>query len=118
FFDRLSDLYLNETMTTILFDGMKPEAEREPKRVAAAKATLDTQYKLMNEHFAKTGPWVIGDEFTMGDCAAAPCLFYLRTFYPYTEHKNVEAYWNRLAERASVKKAIDEAMPYLKKMGM
>jgi glutathione S-transferase len=117
FFDRLSDLYLNDPMQTILFDGMKPEADREPKRVAAAKKTLDIQLGMMDQGVGKTSPWILGEHFTMADCAAAPVLFYLRTVHPFTQHKNVEAYWNRVSERPSVKAAFEAAMPYLRQIG-
>jgi glutathione S-transferase len=117
FLDRMADLYMNETMTTILFDGMKPEAEREPKRVAAAKATLDINYPLMDKNLESAkGPWLLGEHFSLADCSAAPCLFYLRQVHPYTQFKNIEAYWNRVSERPSVKQRIDAAMPYLAKM--
>jgi glutathione S-transferase len=117
FMDRMSDLYLNETMTTILFDGMKPQEEREPKRVAAAKERLDINYPLIDSRLEKDkGQWLVGDQFTMADCSLAPCLFYLRQVYPFTQYKNIEAYWNRVSERPTVKARFDEAMPYLAKM--
>ena len=117
FFDRISDLYLNNPMQTIFFDGLKPEGDREPKRVAKAKETVLTSLGLMDQHFAKKGPWTMGDSFTMADCAAAPALFYLRGMVPYADtHKHVEAYWNRLTERPSVKHAIGLAMPYITAM--
>lgn len=117
FIDRMSDLYLNDTMQTILFDGMKPEGEREPKRVAKAKATLDINLPLIDANLGRSGKWATGDEFSMADCSMAPCLFYLRTVHPYASFKNIDAYWNRLTERPSVKRVIGEAMPYLQKMG-
>ncbi len=117
FIDRMADLYLNETMTTILFDGMKPAGEKEPGRVAKAKATLDTHYPLIDANFGKS-KWAVGDEFSMADCALAGPLFYLRKVHPYASFKNIDAYWNRLNERPSVKRAIGEALPYLQKMGM
>jgi glutathione S-transferase len=116
FMDRVADLYLNDQMTTILFDGMKPEAEREPKRVAAAKARLDTNYPLLDQQLSKTSKWALGDEFTMADCSLAPSLFYLRNVHPFSSFKNIDSYWNRVSERPSVKHAIGEAMPYLQKM--
>jgi len=113
FLDRCADLYLNETMTTILFDGRKPEADREPKRVAAAKERLDVNYPLIDAQLGRTTKWALGDDFTIADCSLAPCLFYLRTIYPYSSFANIEAYWSRLSERPSVKKTIAEVLPYL-----
>jgi glutathione S-transferase len=118
FMDRMSDLYLNDTMTTILFDSMKPEAEKEPKRVAAAKATLDTNYPLLDVGLGRSGKWALNEDFTIADCALAPCLFYLRKVHPFTQFKNIDAYFNRVSERPSVKATFAEAIPYLQKMGM
>src|SRR5262245_33415841 len=36
FLDRVADNYVNDPFRTIFFDTRKPEAEREPKRVASA----------------------------------------------------------------------------------
>jgi len=33
--------------------------------------------------------------------------------YPFTKHKNVVAYMNRLAERPSFQRVLQEAAPYL-----
>jgi glutathione S-transferase len=117
FMDRVADLYLNEPMLTILFDGMKPEADREPKRVAASRERLDINLPLLDAQLSKTNKWALGDSFTLADCSLAPCLFYLRNIHPYAQFKNIEAYWSRLSERPSVKKAIGDALPYLQKMG-
>jgi len=98
FFERLSDLYLHDPLQTVLFDGRKPEAEREPRRVAAAKT------------------WTLGESFSVADCSAAPALGYLRMIYPFDKHPNVVSYAGRLAERPSYRKVHDEAAPFLAKM--
>jgi glutathione S-transferase len=112
FYDRLFDLYINDPMTTIFFDGTKPEAAREPGRVAAAKAKLDTLYPQLDKHFAGR-TWAVGDTFTMADCAAAPTLIYAKMVYPYESHRNLVAYAGRLAERPSVARVLSEAAPYM-----
>lgn len=112
--DRVFDLYVNDPMQKIFFDGRKPEAEREPLAVKAAKATLDKAYALLDERLAGR-TWAIGDTFTIADCAAAPALAYARMVYPF-EHKNLAAYAARLAERPSVARVREEAAPMLKAM--
>ena len=52
----------------------------------------------------------------MADCAAAPCLAYLRRVYPYEQHKHLSAYAARLMERPSFARVLKEAEPYLAKM--
>lgn len=115
FYDRLFDLYVNEPVTTLIFDSMKPAAEKEPKRVEAAKTRLDQAFAMFDRHFEKK-TWTLGDDFTMADCAAAPALAYARMVHPYDQHKNLSAYFGRLAERPSVAKTLAEAQPYLAKM--
>jgi len=112
FYDRLSDLYVMEPMLRIFFDGRKPEAEREPRRVAEAKATLDLTLGMFDKHFAKN-TWALGDTFSMGDCALAPALGYLRMVYPYEAHANLKSYFGRVSERPSFQKVMAELAPHL-----
>jgi glutathione S-transferase len=126
FLDRQFDLHFNETMRAIMFDGRSAAAERNADggfgqgganaaAVAQAKQRLDVAYPLYDEHLA-TRTWLMGDDFTMADCAAATCLAYLRTVYPYEQHKHLSAYAARLVERPSFARVLREAAPYLAKM--
>jgi glutathione S-transferase len=115
FLDRFFDLYVNEPMAKIFFDGMKPEADRDPKGVAAAKVTLDKAYAIAEELLASR-TWAVGDSFTMADCSAAPALGYARMVYPFEQHKNVVSYANRLAERPSITRVRTEAAPFMARM--
>ncbi|HEY8072963.1 MAG TPA: glutathione S-transferase family protein [Labilithrix sp.] len=102
FHDRTNDLYLDEPAVNVLFE----------RDVAKAKETLDVTYRFLDKHLDKRS-WLVGETFTMADCAAAPALGYLRQVYPFATFSNVDAYWNRIAERTSVRRALDEAKPYL-----
>ena len=114
FFDRVSDLYVMDPTGLIFFDGLKPADQREPARVAAARETLATSYARIDEHFAKNpGPWMLGNDFTMADCAIAPALHYARMVQPFNEWKHLTAYCNRLAERPSFAKVVAAAQPYM-----
>jgi glutathione S-transferase len=115
FHDRQFDLYFNNRMQTIFFDSRKPEAERNPRGVAAARKVLDTMFPLYDEHFAKR-TWVMGDTFTMADCAAAPVLNYLRMLHPFEQYKHLTAYAGRVTERPSFGKVMAEAAPYMAAM--
>lgn len=112
FHDRNFDLYVNDPVATIFFDGRKPEADRNAAAVRDAKATLDVMYKLYDQIFASR-TWAMGDEFTMADCAAAPPLAYARMVYPFESYKNLTAYVGRLVERPSFARVLAEAAPYL-----
>ena len=57
--------------------------------------------------------WAAGKDFSMADCAAAPALFYAGVIEPFpAEHKSLAVYFDRLVERPSVKRVIDEARPF------
>ena len=47
FKDRVFDLYLNDAVVTLLFQGMKPESEQDHERVEKAKFHIATVYKFM-----------------------------------------------------------------------
>jgi len=112
FKDRMFDLYLNEAVVTLLFQGMKPEDQQDPERIETAKFRIDTMYGFMEHEFGSQ-PFANGKKFTMADCAAAPALFYAQQFAPFSEHKNISAYWERLKERTSVQRTHEEAQPVL-----
>jgi glutathione S-transferase len=110
FKDRMCDLYLNDTVVTLLFQGMKPKDEQDEERIETAKFRIKTMYDFMDHELGKT-KYAQGDSFTMADCAAAPALFYAELLAPFAEHRNISAYWERLKERESVKKTFDDAKP-------
>ena len=57
----------------------------------------------------------MGDTFTMADCAAAPALFYANKLVPLGEgHRNAEEYLQRLMQRPSMARVLEEAQPYFK----
>jgi glutathione S-transferase len=59
--------------------------------------------------------WVAGDAFSMADCAAAPALFYAVSHVPLApQHPRLAAYFDRLMDRPSVARTVDEARPWFK----
>ena len=112
FKDRMFDLYLNEAVVTLLFQGMKPESEQDPERIDKAKFHIATMYGFM-ENELSTQPYANGEEFLMSDCSAAPGLFYAEQIAPFAEHQNISAYWERLKSRPSVQRTHEEAAPIL-----
>ena len=112
FKDRMLDLYLNDSIVTLLFQSMKPEDQKDQERIDTAKFRVDTMYSFMEHEFGEQ-PYANGDKFTMADCAAAPGLFYAELLAPFSEYKNISAYWERLKERASVQKTHTDAKPII-----
>ncbi|WFU10793.1 glutathione S-transferase family protein [Rhizobium sp. CB3090] len=110
--DRFFDLYVQEPMQAIVADIRRPEDERDPKAVAQAQALLRTAYGMIEQQLAGK-LWIAGDTLTMADCAAAPALFYAETLVPFDEqHTGLQQYYQRLLDRPSFARVLDEAMPY------
>ena len=110
--DRFFDLYVHVPMQKIVGDRLRPSGKGDPQGVADAKTLLRTSLGMVDQDMAaKT--WVMGETFTMADCAAAPALFYADQVMPFADsHKNAAAYLNRLKERPSFARALKEAQPY------
>ena len=113
FRDRFFDLYLNMEMQKVVGDRLRPAAKRDPLGVEQAKAKLRTACDLVEKYIAgKT--WIMGDAFTMADCAAAPALFYADKIIPLKPaHPQIAGYLERLKQRPSFTRVLEEAKPYL-----
>lgn len=112
FHDRIFDLYVTEQALKIFFDGRRPEEKRDPMGVEMAQKRLDKTYALYDEYLAKRN-WLVGDAFSIADASAAAALGVARQVRPYDAHKNVNAYFGRLAERPSVQHAFKQAQEFL-----
>lgn len=106
--DRFFDNCLQVPMQQIVGDllrGAKGDVSKE-------RATLQTAYGMIDRHMA-SGTWVVGESFSMADCAAAPALFYTTTLEPVPQsYGHLRAYFDRLMDRPSVRRVIEEARPY------
>jgi glutathione S-transferase len=112
--DRIFDLYVQVPMQKIVGDRMRPEGEKDPRGVGEAHAMLRTAYAMLDRRVSDKS-WVIGDAFSMADCAAAPALFYAGIVSPFSaDHPNVVAYFDRLAARPSFARMLGEARPYFR----
>jgi len=109
--DRFFDLYVHQPMQKIVGDKIRPAGNSDPYGVQQARETLQTAYGMIDQDMA-TKTWIMGDAFTMADCAASPALYYANRVEPLTRHANVARYLQRLTERPSFARAIREAQPY------
>lgn len=110
--DRFFDNYVSSPQQKIVFDSLRPETNRDPFGVGEARAMLDAAYEWLDDVIAER-EWAAGDAFSLGDCAAAPALFYADWTHPIGPHfGNVRAYRRRLLARPSFARAVDEARPY------
>ena len=112
FSDRFYDLYVHMQMQKIVGDRLRPAGSKDPHGVEQAKASLLTAYGMIERTMA-TQAWAAGEAFSMADCAAAPALFYANKVAPFGEtHPNVARYLERLMQRPSFARVVDEAAPY------
>ena len=114
FRDRFYDLYVHEPMQKIVTDKLRPAGKGDPHGVEQARAQLQTAYSMIDREMG-TRTWAIGDQFTMADCAGAPALFYANKVMPFRgTHKNAAGYFDRLMQRPSFVRVVEEAQPYFK----
>jgi glutathione S-transferase len=110
--DRFFDNYISTPQQKIVHDSLRPEAERDTRGVADARAMLDLAYGWLDKLMAER-EWAAGDSFSLADCGAAPFLFYADwTHRINSSFPNVIAYRQRLLARPSFARAVDEARPY------
>jgi glutathione S-transferase len=110
--DRFFDFYVQIPMGKVVTDRLRADGEHDPRGVADARSTLGTAYDMIERRMAERS-WVVGDRFSLADCAAAPALFYAAIVMPFPEtHARLAAYFDRLMDRASIKRVIAEARPY------
>jgi glutathione S-transferase len=70
FRDRTADLYLNESVVTLVFEGWKPEGERNHDAIAKARLRVGVMYDFMDKDLAHK-KWAAGDFFSMADCISS-----------------------------------------------
>ena len=82
FMDRMNDLYLNDSVATLLFESWKPSEEQDKAKIEGEHAQLTTMYQYMNKKLV-VKDWLVED-FATADCAAAPALLYDEQVFPLT----------------------------------
>lgn len=108
--DRVFDAYLHVPMQRIVADKLRAETARDPFGVEQAKEQLSKGYAMVEAALGERS-WIVGESFTLADCAAAPALFYSDTIQPIGLPRTT-AYLNRLISRPSYARALQEAEPF------
>jgi len=107
--DRFFDLHIHTHMQKIVGDRLRPAGQKDPLGVEQARAQMRTALTLVESDIGAN--WIMGEAFTMADCAAAPALFYADKVSPLKSPKT-EAYLERLKARPSFARVLKEAEPY------
>ncbi|MGY3038429.1 glutathione S-transferase [Rhodanobacter sp. TND4EL1] len=110
--DRFIDNYIHTPLQKMVFDRLRPEADRDSFGIGEARAMLDAAYAWLDQRMAGHD-WGVADTFSLADCAAAPALFYADWAHPIPESLgHLNAYRQRLLARPSFARAVEEARPY------
>ena len=115
FHDRMMDLYVNDSIATLLFQSWKPEAARDQELIDRSRFRAGVMYDFMEQRLdGRT--WLMGEDFTMADCAAGPALLYAGDLFPFADRPRIAAYWERLRTRPSYARVLEEAEPHLRRL--
>lgn len=107
--DRVFDNYVMTPQGRIVFNAMRPEADRDPYGVTEQRAQLDQIYLWLNDRMAGR-EWATDHGFTLADCAAAPSLFYADwTHRIPADLVHLHSYRARLLIRPSMARCVEEA---------
>lgn len=110
--DRVFDNYVSTPQQRIIYNAIRPEADRDPLSVGENEAVLGTAYQWLNGYLAGR-EWAVGDDFSLADCASAPALFYADwTVRIPAGLTALTAYRARLLARPSVSRCVEEARKY------
>jgi glutathione S-transferase len=108
--DRFCDSYVHTPMQHIVADrigGSKGDMSKE-------RAMLATAYGMLERRMTSR-IWLAGKAFGLADCAAAPALFYANCMAPFPAGlTHLHAYFERLTQRPSVARVLEESLPYFK----
>lgn len=110
--DRIFDNYVSTPQARIVFNSLRPSAERDPYGDEETRRMLDQAYAWLDA-IAQDRIWTTEFGFSMADCAAAPALFYADWTHPIPDQfATLKAYRTRLLERPSFARCVEEARPY------
>jgi len=115
FHDRMLDLYLNDSIASLLFQSWKPEGARDGDLIDRSRFRAGVMYDFL-EHRLDGRTWLMGENFTMADCAAGPALLYAGDLFPFADRPAIAAYWERLCARPSYARVLEEAEPGLREL--
>jgi glutathione S-transferase len=112
--EQFYDLYVHLPMQKMVDDRMRPEAQRDPRGVAEARARIEQCYGMIEQEIGNRS-WAMGEAFGLADCAASPALFYADKVVPIGDARpKLAAYLDRLKARPAFARVLKEAEPYFK----
>lgn len=112
--DRVFDCYVQWPMQRIVGDRLRPDDARDAHGVQESLGTLRQVWPMLEKQLASHGAdWIVGERFTMADCAAMPALFYASMLEPFpADAPRLAAYFERLIALPSAQRVLAAARPY------
>jgi glutathione S-transferase len=117
---RFHDLHLEPPMRA-LFPQVTAK-EKDGALIAEKLGVIGTRLDQL-ESMLSSGPYALGSELTLADCALAPTFFFANGLLPmmggkpFTDgHPRIAAWWGKVQERPSVKKVHAEQQAALTQM--
>jgi glutathione S-transferase len=111
--DRFYDQHVHESMQKIVADKLRPANGHDPIGVEEARNRMRAALGIAEGEMASR-TWVLGDRFSMADCAAAPPLFFINKMTALgKEFPHLSAYLDRLMARPAYARVLTEAQPYM-----
>jgi len=108
--DRVFD-HINTTMSKVVLDNIRAEGQHDPIGVEDAKRVVHLAYGVVETQLRDQG-FIVGEAFTMADCAAAPALWYSVRNVPLDgKYPRIGAYLERLVARPAFARALKECEP-------
>jgi glutathione S-transferase len=108
--DRVFD-HINTTMAKVVLDNIRAEGQHDPIGVEEAKRAVHAAYSVIEAQLGDR-EFIVGDGFTMADCAAAPALWYgVRNVPLDGKYPRIAGYLERLKARPSFARALKECEP-------
>jgi len=108
---RFHDLYLEPPLRA-LFPQVSA-AEKDTQLIGEKLAEVGTRLDQLEAVIG--APYAIGSAFTLADCALVPTFFFMNVVptllggkAPFDGHPKLAAWWEKVAERDSVKKVLGE----------
>jgi glutathione S-transferase len=111
YWDRFIDFYVNDPMSKVMQDRIRPEGHADAFGVEQAKMRLRRSYSILEQAFADGRRWLNGETFSLADCAAAPSLYIGSLAQPLSDYPRLEAYRAALCDRPSWRRIEAEAQP-------
>lgn len=108
--DRVFD-HVNTTMAKVVLDNIRADGQHDPIGVEEAKRAVHAAYTVIEAQLGERA-FIVGDSFTMADCAAAPALWYgVRNVPLEGRYPRIATYRERLIERPSFARALKGSEP-------